>query len=92
MRKTPLTPTPEHMRNQTSHPAPDPRENTQDTACPPENCTRRNPIRRVRLMLEYIAGASDRKNVDAAIELLHSGVTISAGQVVSDGKLIHGQD
>ena len=43
-------------------------------------------------MLEYITGASDRKNVEAATEPLRSGVTIRAGQVVSDGKLIDGQD
>ena len=43
-------------------------------------------------MLEYITDASDRKNIEASIELLSSRVTIRAGQVVSDGKLIDGQD
>ena len=52
----------------------------------------RNPIRRLQLMLEHITDASDRRNVVAAIELLRSGVAIRAGQVISDGKLINGQD
>ena len=52
----------------------------------------RDPIHRLQLMLAHITNASDRKNVGAAIELLRSGVTIRAGQVISDGKLIDEQD